>query len=365
MIKTILISQYALPYDGIGSWTNMYNYYIGEANHGIDIIICPEPKTKSNDISYHFIGHSLGQKIKNKISKDRYAEIIGKLKTEIEPGNKYIIQMIDNHGLVIPLVNFLKEKGFRNQCYIQFFYHGFSPFYGNFESRPFFESIDEHVVLTMDSYLDYKNHYSILPCRFSVQHNGIDKSRFMPLLKKEKDLLKKTLNVGDKTVFLWCSQDRPKKGLDFILDVWKQLYKVHKNIHLWVVGASRDIDLPGVDFKGRIPHHEINAFYQASDIYLYPSLCQEGFGLSLIEALSCGNLCIASANGGIPEVLDYGKYGVLVSHPNFIQEWLDAINQALISIDQYELKLPYDTYSIQTWCKNMNDKIEKAKTYLT
>lgn len=342
----------------------MYNYYLTETSHLIDVIICPEPKQKLSTTEYRCIEDTLKQKLKKKIYKDRYSEVIRQLDSVLESGGKCIIQLIDNHGLVEPVTNLIEEKGYRKNCYIQFFYHGFSPFYGNFKSRRFFESIDEHVLPTMDSYLEHKRYYSILPCRFSVQHNGIDRSRFTTLSENEKQELRQSMELKDEKVFLWCSQDKPKKGLDFLLPIWKQFHKEHKDTVLWVIGATRDLDVEGVKFFGKVPNDEIHTYYQASDVYLFPTLCQEGFGLSLVEALSCGNLCIASANGGIPEVLNYGEYGILVNHPNFAQEWLQHMRESMNTNVDHKFVLPEEKYTIASWSKNMNDKIEQAKLTL-
>jgi len=59
----------------------------------------------------------------------------------------------------------------------------------------------------------------------------------------------------------------------------------------------------GVVYLGRIPNKKVAAYFQASECYLFPTLWHEAFGLSLIEALHCGNFCIASAIGGVSEVL--------------------------------------------------------------
>jgi glycosyltransferase involved in cell wall biosynthesis len=47
------------------------------------------------------------------------------------------------------------------------------------------------------------------------------------------------------------------------------------------------------------------------DIYLQPSML-EGMPNSLLEAMACGRLCIASDAGGIPEIIDHGKNGFLL-----------------------------------------------------
>lgn len=364
MPKVVLLSQFELPYDKIGSWTSMYNYYL-QKDHKIDYLLCPEPKTHNASVEYSFVKGSLLTKSKKKVLNKRYLAHINALEAIIDPNEKYVIQVIDNFGIVDPLERFLKNKYDRTKFYIQFFYHGFPPYYNNLKGRPFFDSIDEMVLLTQDSYKDHKGFYTALPCRFSVQHNGVDRQVFKPITTEEKNKLKSSLGVEGKTVFLWCSQDRPKKGLDLILDVWKRIYEQHDDIVFWIIGAKRDENIEGVEFIGEVPHKKIHKYYQASSIYLFPSLNKEGFGLSLLEALSCGNLCIASNNGGIAEVLNYGEYGQLVDRPNFIEDWIVAIENALNQVNEFQMNLPEGIYDLNEWCEAMNEKIKSAKISLS
>jgi len=364
MPKVVLLSQYELPYHEIGSWTTMYNYYL-QKDHKIDYLVCPEPQKQFDSVVYSFVKGTLITKSKRKVLNKRYLAHLNALEAIIDPNEKYVIQLIDNFGIVDHLEQLLKDKYDRTNFYIQFFYHGFPPSYNNLKGRPFFDSIDEMVLLTQDSYKQHLEFYTALPCRFSVQHNGIDRNIFKPITTAEKKELSSKLGVEGKTVFLWCSQDRPKKGLDLILDVWKRIYKQHTDIVLWVIGAKRSDKIEGVQFIGKVPHESIYKYYQASSIYLFPALNKEGFGLSLIEALACGNLCIASNNGGIPEVLNYGEYGQLIERPNFIEDWVREIEKILKTIDQHHVDLPEGLYDINVWCRSMNEKIESAKISLS
>jgi glycosyltransferase involved in cell wall biosynthesis len=191
-------------------------------------------------------------------------------------------------------------------------------------------------------------------------HNGIDTGKFFSPSQKDKHALKQNKGVADKKVFVWCAQDRPKKGLHLLLDAWKGVFETRKDIVLWVIGCNAKTPNDGVTFFGRIPNDELAVYFQATDCYLFPTLCHEGFGLSLIEALHCGNFCIASALGGVPEVLQYGKLGKLIENPHFISEWEKSILEFL------EKPIPENTfspelYSAKSWILGMNSIINRAK----
>jgi glycosyltransferase involved in cell wall biosynthesis len=360
MSKVILISQIPLPYSGIGSWTTLYHNYLSD-DHKVDYIICGKPEMTYPQIEYGIVMNTNWLKFQKKVLKNKYISFFNVLKKILEKDEKFIIQIIDNFGIVKPLIEFLEKQKKREKCYLQFFYHGFSPFHENFYGRWFFEGIDEMVLLTNDSYKAHKEYYTILPTKFSVLHNGIDISKFYKVTLEEKENIRKQLGITNKKVFIWCSQDRPKKGLDFILNVWKRIKAIENDAILLIIGANRDIKIEGVSFLGRIPNNDLPKYYQMADCYLFPTLWHEGFGLSLIEALHCGCYCIASANGGVPEVLQYGKLGKLIENPNFIGEWVKAVELFLDEKETHNILIPENLYSTKSWNEGMNTIIENAK----
>lgn len=363
MTKVILLSQVPLPFSKIGSWTTLYKNYL-QKEHQIDFVVCEPPEIQFENVKYSLVANDLIFKIRRKIKKNKYLGYLEALDKILKPNEKYIIQIVDNFGIVKPLTAFLVSKGLRSNCCLQFFYHGFPPFYENYNGRWFFESIDEMVLLTNDSYLAHKNYYTILPTRFSVLHNGIDTTKFFPLSQKERQAIKQTKNTNDKTVFVWCSQDRPKKGLGILLEAWKRVYETRQDMVLWVIGCDPKTPQGGVVYLGRIPNDELPAYFQSSDCYLFPTLCHEGFGMSLIEALHCGNYCIASAIGGVPEVLQYGKLGKLIENPHFVAAWENAILDFLENPASPPM-VSSDLYSSESWSAGMNSIITNAKAFIS
>ena len=55
----------------------------------------------------------------------------------------------------------------------------------------------------------------------------------------------------------------------------------------------------------------VEPYMQAADCFVCPSIWGEAAGLVNLEPLACGLLVIASAVGGIPELIDEGKTGFL------------------------------------------------------
>jgi glycosyltransferase involved in cell wall biosynthesis len=72
------------------------------------------------------------------------------------------------------------------------------------------------------------------------------------------------------------------------------------------------LDGPGVEFIGEINEREKTKFLGDAQALLFPIDWPEPFGLSLIEAMSCGTPVLAFCRGSVPEVVDDGVTGIIV-----------------------------------------------------
>ena len=69
-------------------------------------------------------------------------------------------------------------------------------------------------------------------------------------------------------------------------------------------------------------------FYDKSKIFVYPSICEEAFGISIVEAMGEEMMCVASDIGGIPEIIEDGKDGFLFRSGD-VDSLTEAIRKAI------------------------------------
>ena len=114
----------------------------------------------------------------------------------------------------------------------------------------------------------------------------------------------------------------PRKGYEYLIDALAEVRKEIPDIHCLVIGegddAYRESLLRRVEtlrltsaltFAGF--QKDVLPYIAGLDLFVLPSL-MEGFGIALIEAMSMGKPVIATAVGGIPEVIEDGISGMLV-----------------------------------------------------
>ena len=95
----------------------------------------------------------------------------------------------------------------------------------------------------------------------------------------------------------------PRKNIRRLIQAYQQLKL--KNLELLIVGkfgwGEKDRPIPGVKLLGFVPDEELATLYSQAKVFVYPSL-YEGFGLPVVEALSCGCPVVTSNVSSLPEV---------------------------------------------------------------
>jgi glycosyltransferase involved in cell wall biosynthesis len=67
-----------------------------------------------------------------------------------------------------------------------------------------------------------------------------------------------------------------------------------------------------VHYLGKLGLDEVRSFVNAADIFLLPSLW-ENLPYSCLEAMAAGRAIVASAQGGVPELIQHGQNGLLAA----------------------------------------------------
>lgn len=80
-----------------------------------------------------------------------------------------------------------------------------------------------------------------------------------------------------------------------------------------------------VKFLGEIPNEKVPEYLAMADCFVLPSL-KEGFGIAVLEAMAAGLPVVASKVGGILDIVEDGKTGLLVE-PGNPEEIAQAINK--------------------------------------
>ena len=115
------------------------------------------------------------------------------------------------------------------------------------------------------------------------------------------------------------------KGIELLIYAVARLYKFDQNFKVWIIGdGSYRTELEYLVQKLKLNEviyflgtkRNIADYLRRTDIFVYPSTCQEVFGISIVEAMSYGIPCIANNVGGIPEIIINGLNGYITCAPN-------------------------------------------------
>ncbi|HVG06677.1 MAG TPA: N-acetyl-alpha-D-glucosaminyl L-malate synthase BshA [Thermoanaerobaculia bacterium] len=169
-------------------------------------------------------------------------------------------------------------------------------------------AVSESLRQTTMQQLGIRNHIDVVP-------NFIDPTRYE--LAKDLPGARRWAKPGERTL-VHISNFRPLKRVIDVVDVFLRL-RAHVPCRLLMVGDGpergrveqhcRDTDAcNSITFIGSLPL--IEEVLVGADLFFLPSET-ESFGLAALEALSCKVPVIATAVGGLPEVVVDGENGFL------------------------------------------------------
>lgn len=313
--------------------------------HKITVITTKHPTDQAyeerNGIKIHYLENtSYGSPRKGwkKASRDKFIDILKQEKIDI-----VISQSKGGYGVVgeakkrnIPFITIM--HGYETMILYSMikqtinFKKGFLSLLKTFFSSLYYSVFQEYPLLLQSSLIisPSDNVSSVLGKRpFVKQSNiktviyGIDLSNFSPS-EGSRQRTREIFNIDNHhKVILFLSLLSKQKGADVVLKAVDVLLSQDQNIKL-ILGGDGDYleeakqlasDLGIADkviFPGYIVNEKTADFYNACDIFVFPTLRYESFGIVLAEAMACEKPVIASNIGSIPDVIDDGKNGILI-----------------------------------------------------
>jgi glycosyltransferase involved in cell wall biosynthesis len=168
--------------------------------------------------------------------------------------------------------------------------------------------------------------------KYVAIHNGVEIERFA----RRTSLTRAGIGLPDgvPAIGVVCRLSEPTKGLTILLEAFARLVRRPQMEHcrLLVVGdgpARRMLEEVSINlglsenvvFAGM--RCDVEKVLPLLDLFVLPSR-YEGFGIAIVEAMAASRPVVASAVGGIPEIIVHGQTGFLVA-PGDVEGLVEAM----------------------------------------
>lgn len=193
------------------------------------------------------------------------------------------------------------------------------------------------------------------PAKVKTIHNGIDLAAFQST--SNPDIVRSLGVDPDKKSVLFVGRITRQKGLPYLL---KAAASLPDDVQLVLAAGSPDtpeimaevsslIEQLGAKRQGvvwlnqMLSRTELVALLSAATVFACPSI-YEPLGIVNLEAMACGTPVVATATGGIPEVVKHEETGLLIpieqvldgsgtplDEAKFVSDFANGLNQLLSS----------------------------------
>ena len=322
---------------------------LSKRGHKITVISTKHPNGKEyeeiNGIEIHYLKHTTfgsSRKGWKKESINKFKDIVRTEKIDIalsqQTAGYSVVKMAKSmripfvtimHGyetmifrsILNQVLNFKKDYLLLIKSCLSSFY------YSIFQERPVLMRSSETIAVSDRVAKVIKNRPFVGKDRIKIINYGIDLKVFnFSEEARKKARLKLNMSDHDR-VILFLSLLSKQKGADIAIKALNELSN-HKNLKLIIAGDGEYLEdakllvkhfklESRIVFTGFVRNEDTAEYYNASDIFIFPTLRLESFGIVIAEAMACGKPVIASNIGAIPDVIDNGTNGILIPIGDF------------------------------------------------
>ncbi len=190
--------------------------------------------------------------------------------------------------------------------------------------RTAYQNADGVVAVSQSMREDVRELYGVPTEKIRVIHNGIDLDQYRPTF--DPTILDRYGIDREKPYVLFVGRITRQKGIIHLVNAIKYIREgvqvvlcagapdtpeIGREMTAKVEQARRDSADPILWIPQVLPKEEVIALYTQAALFVCPSV-YEPFGIINLEAMACGTPVVASAVGGIKEVVLPEKTGLLV-----------------------------------------------------
>lgn len=210
-------------------------------------------------------------------------------------------------------------------------------------------------------------------------YNGVDIERFNFNAKEMLKTREKYDLPKEDFIFMYAGRLAKEKGIGELVEAFKELH--NENAKLLIIGGKQNgqerfykilkkeiSKNQNIIYVGYVNYNESNKIYGIADVGIVPSICNEAFGLTLVEFMSLGKPVIISDRGALPEIAGIEKNTrVAVYNKNYVDNlknemkyFLNLKSENFINIKQQSINRA-KKYTKEIYVENFLTLIEEEK----
>ena len=169
-------------------------------------------------------------------------------------------------------------------------------------------------------------YYPNIKKKITTIYNGINLANF--------DKSSGEYNINKIPTILFIGRLIPQKGVNLLIEA---ISKIDDKLKCYIIGDGLErkaLERLSVELgvKDRVEFlgikRNISEWHKKSDIFVHPAICEEGFGITIVESMASGLPCIAFNKGAIPEIIEDKISGFIIKE-NSVNGLIDVLQNTI------------------------------------